>query len=433
MSSSKSKSTPQFVTLQVACDKTKPVEKNAERMTSVTELALCILGLGCGLTLAATGIAFHARGELGFGLPKAFSGLGSTNTLPMSGFLFGSSTESRPDSIFSSEPQDLHSQEPLPLALASPGNSIATVIRHGLSGSKPTRKKGLLSWGSAYAQAAPPERLSKPPDIAPPVTTISPSIASDRSAVQGLAALAPPPALAAVEELQHWFGKEQPSFGLSFGDLRAWCLVKQFEFIIFFGVLTFVGLSLGLKAKLKKGKSSKPALGVAADSALAETPQTPGIHSEDDIMEAFDAFDRKRMGFIDRATVNHMLGHMALPGHLDAAAPFLGSVKKLFYDDFRRLAQQPGPFADIVMERVSRRNKTMEAASKRAHAFDERCKFGLDVDAAQAAISAVSQGPQGLPAPQPCTPAPCNAASAPGGRRSWAELRADLAPKPSTD
>merc|ERR1719172_6676 len=113
--------------------------------------------------------------------------------------------------------------------------------------------------------------------------------------------------------------------------------------------------------------------------ASIKLPRSRGVPTEDDIIDAFDAFDHRRLGFIDRATVNHMLGHMALPGHLDAAAPFLGSVKKLFYDDFRRLALQPGPFADIVLERTNRRQKKMKSASQRAAAFDERCKFAHEV------------------------------------------------------
>lgn len=423
MPSSKFRNTPQLVTLQVACDKI-PWEQPTPRMMSVTELALLILGVGCGLTLSATAITFYARGELGKGLPKVFSGFGST--LPMSDFLFGTSTESQAESIFINEPKDLHSEEPLPIALGSPSNSIATVIRHGLSGSKPARRKGLMSWGAAYEQAAPPENLSKPSDMELPVTTISPSTVSERSSIQALAALAPPPALAAVEELQSWFGKGQPSFGLSLGDVKDWCLLKQ-AFIILMAAVAFSGLSLGLSAVVRKGKSSTSTLDLEADDALVKPSLAAGMPTENDVMEAFDAFDRNRMGFIDRATVNHMLGHMALPGHRDAAAPFLGSVKKLFYEDFRRLAQQPGPFADIVMERVNRRGKRLVSDCKRAAVFDERCKLTADVNAMQAAINASFE--HSPLSPQAASPAVDAVPSAPGCRRSWAEMRADLARK----
>jgi hypothetical protein len=138
-----------------------------------------------------------------------------------------------------------------------------------------------------------------------------------------------------VEELQNWIG-----------NVRAGCLFKPV--VILLMVSTLLGLSYGLKAVLRDRKSSEVFLNDNQGGASVELSWSQRMPAEDDIMEAFDAFDYKRLGFIDRATVNHVLGHMALPGHLDAAAPFLGSVKKLFYDDFRRLAQQPGPFADVV-------------------------------------------------------------------------------------
>lgn len=419
----KSKGIPQIVTLQVACEKPSE-EKRGPHMTNVTELALVILGIGCGLTLSATGIALYVRGELGSGLPKAFSGL--KNTLPMSDFLFGGSFgPSQQESMFMDDSKDLQSQEPLLVALASPSNSIATVVRHGLSGSKTTRKKGLLSWGAAYEQAAPPEQLPKPQDVALPVTTISPSVASEYPAVQGLAALAPPPALAAVQELQSWFDKGQPSLGLSLGGLRESYLFKQ-AFMIVLVVVAFSGLLLGLNAVVRNGKSSTATFDVEADNASDKLTLAPGVLTDNDIMEAFDVLDRNRMGFIDRATVNNMLGHMALPGHLDAAAPFLGSVKKLFYEDFRRLAQQPGPFADVVMERVKWRAKRMVSDSERAAAFDERCKLGVDVDITRAARW-ISQSPLSQ------QPYSSTASLSAPGRRSWAEMRADLAPKSSSD
>jgi len=422
-----SKSAPQQVTPHVAGDKTSSVEAStaveasATRLTNVTEMALLILGVGCGLTLAATGVAFHMRGELGFGLPKAFSGL-ENPTLPMSLFL---STSMKPDSIFSDEPKKLHSQEPLPVVLASAGNSITTVVRHTLSGSKPTRRKGLLSWGATYAQAVPPDSLPTPHDIAPPVTTIAPSIASEGSA-PGLAVVAPPPWMdsgSRIEELQNWFGKGQLAFELSFGDSKTWSLFKPA--LVALAMFTLVGLSLVLKATVKSGNNSEVSNDMKRVGASTKLPRSRGIPTEDDIIDAFDAFDHRRLGFIDRATVNHMLGHMALPGHLDAATPFLGSLKQLFYDDFRQLAQQPGPFADAVVERVSKRQQRTVSASRRATAFDERCKLGFDVDAAQVAMSTLSA--MSRSALEPSTSALKDATY--GGRRSWAELRAELAPK----
>lgn len=406
--------TPQVVTLQVACNKTEIEEKSTPRATNVTQLALLILVLGCGFIVAANGMVLYARGELNFVVPRAFTDL--TSTLRIPGSAFGSS-------IFTDELKDLH--EPLHVALSSPKNSITTVVRHGLSGSTSARKKGLMSWGAVYEQAAPPEMLAKPHVIPPPVTTISPGVASHQSAVEGLAILAPPTALAAVEQFQSWFGVGQLSFGLPFDDLQGWCSFKQAFMIVFMG-LTFVGFSLGVRAAVRPEKSSKKTMDIESNRASAEVYQDRAVLTEDDIMDAFDAFDRKRMGFIDRATVNHLLGHMALPGHLDAAAPFLGSVKILVYDDFRRLAQQPGPFADIVMERVTRLRKKHASTSRQAAAFDERCKLGLEVDAAQAAISAISRSPTTVP------PCPDSVVCVPDGRRSWAELREDLAPKTIT-
>lgn len=305
-------------------------------MTNVNELARVILVV---FTLAATGIAFCARGELGFSLPKAFSGFVKT-TSPMSFFL-GSSTDSRPQSIHRDDPKDA-----LPVALSFPRDSLTRAVPHVISGSgsKTARKKGLSSWG---AQAALPEKLSAPPDTAHPGVQAELS-ASAHAQWMDLGVK--------YEEVKNWFVKRDLPSGSSFSDAKAVGLVKLVMILLM--VLALVGLPLGLKAFVRHGESSEVVVDVKPGSPVKKVPQSAAVPSDDDIMGAFDAFDHRRLGFIDRATVNHMLGHMTLPGHLDAAAPFLGSVKKLFYEDFRRLAQQPGPFADAVMERaVKQRQK----------------------------------------------------------------------------
>lgn len=390
-------------------------------MGHANEVARVILVVGCGLALVTTGIALYARGTLGFGLPKAFLGLGNP-TLPMTHFL-SSSTGLWPN--YSGKPKDMHSEEPLPVVFSSPSDSLARVIGHALSGSKTTRKKGLLPWGAACAQTIPLEKRSVPPDVAPPLAstaprvaselpgdvrawgaTIAPSVTSERSGVLGaqVATIVPNAA-------------SEPS-----RDVKAMCLLKPTLIVLL--VLAFFGIPWGMNAAARHAESAE----VVADAVPSNgvvPPRSPAVLSEDDIMGAFNALD-KRMGFIDRATVNHMLGPMRLPGDLDAADPFLGSAKKLFYDDFRRLARQPGPFADAVKERLTKPQRRKVPTFERAGAFDERRKFGCGTGAAEVAISAklISLSPH-----QHCAGTMSNAINDLGERRSWDKLRAELAPK----
>lgn len=104
------------------------------------------------------------------------------------------------------------------------------------------------------------------------------------------------------------------------------------------------------------------------DRALASpklsAPPPSAAEAEDciDILEAFDELDRKRQGFVHCAAVRAHLGNPAAESDVvravAASTPPFGVI---FYADFVRLAQRPGPLATVLAERAARRQRLAAA------------------------------------------------------------------------
>lgn len=91
-------------------------------------------------------------------------------------------------------------------------------------------------------------------------------------------------------------------------------------------------------------------LGVKPRAAPAPLPN--GI-TEVDVLETFDSYDKSRRGFIDSTVLEGLLGpDEAAQGD---AQKTIGKVDKLFYHDFRKLVQQPGPVQNAVLNAASRK------------------------------------------------------------------------------
>jgi hypothetical protein len=356
-------------------------------MANLSDVARFILGVVCGLALA-TWIALYTHGELGVAVHSTgiatLTGLRNL-VMPVS-HLLHNSAESWPNSLFIRD----ESKKPPLEAFSSPEITLARATPHVVGfGSKSARQKGLLS---PYTHSVPLEKLSPPQGHAVLEGKTTPVV----SFGQRLAAFAP----------LTWMG-----LGVKAEDPHNWGKILLKPGMILVMVLTFVGAAWGLKAAVAHAENSGEHVnGQHEESASAVCQRSTKVPSEEDIIKAFDAVD-KRMGFIDRATVNEFLGHhMTHPGHLDAADAFLGNAKKLFFDDFRRLAAQPGPFADAVMERL---HKPWERIAKSSPEI---------MSITQETLPTTS-----LTQLQDCTDTICKDVC--GGKRSWDKLRAELAPK----
>merc|ERR1719263_858804 len=87
--------------------------------------------------------------------------------------------------------------------------------------------------------------------------------------------------------------------------------------------------------------------------ARAPPKALPEGLQEVDVLETFDSFDKKRLGFIDADVLEGLLGPDE--SAQKAAAKVVGNVNKLFYHDFRKLALQGGPVQDAVLNTASRK------------------------------------------------------------------------------
>lgn len=328
---------------------TSQVSSPDEMPSRSTDWVLCIKCVVCGFALLATAaVAMQARGSLGpfFGSAKLLTG--TTRTTAITSALGGESQSETPPPV---------SESTVVSAVEEVEGQIATVIR------SVTSRRGLLNWGGAVVQALPGHYI--PPRVAPPpVTTAAPHTAYLRSHAHGMASEHPHPALAAPPPVR---GEARASPLLSDDSIlpgtRHWPSPRFLDgriphFLFALGLvaaLVFAAVMAAAGGAKHKGAfcSDDGALQLSAQGGHCAGPDGPQHVLEMDVLEAFDALDHTRLGFIDRATVNSLVG--TTPAAQSAASAIVGPLNRLFYADFRTLARKPGPIADAVMERASRR------------------------------------------------------------------------------
>jgi hypothetical protein len=129
----------------------------------------------------------------------------------------------------------------------------------------------------------------------------------------------------------------------------------------------FPSLVLLLLAGLMVGGSARDRVPDVPDSTarsagVIDPGKIPFSDEELDLMEAFDDLDRKRQGFVHCAEVRGLLGNPATESDvIRAVATSTPNFGVLFYEDFKRLAQRPGPLGTVLMERAARRWRLTEA------------------------------------------------------------------------
>lgn len=112
---------------------------------------------------------------------------------------------------------------------------------------------------------------------------------------------------------------------------------------------------------------AQPLTNLAESSTEIRKSDVPRLWAEDDIdiLEAFDDLDRGRQGFVHCKTVRDLLGSSTTESDvIRAVAAMTPSYGVLFYPDFVRLAQRPGPLANVLAERGNRRQRHYERAKR---------------------------------------------------------------------